>query len=94
MTRQEIEKEYKINEHGIICSPGKFEGEMLYAPYFYEIIMDGGADETDYPEGEDGSPVDTFFITPEDIKEFPELDGCTKIECFESEQGFFYTHCE
>ena len=92
MNRKEILEQYEVNEHGIICSPGKFEGEMLYAPYFYDMILDGGADETEYYDGEDGPPTDTFILTDEDKKEFPELKEYTKIECYESEQGFFYTH--
>ena len=94
MNRQEIESNYKINEHGIICSPGKFEGEMIYAPYFYDLIMEGGSSETDFPEGEDGPCVDIFYPTEEDVAEFPELEGCTRVECMESEQGFFYCYTE
>lgn len=66
--RKAIIDEYKVNEHGRITSPGKFEGEMLYAVYFYDAMLDGGSDET----WSDGS--DLFEITDEDRAIFPELE--------------------
>ncbi len=41
MTREEILRQYNINEHGVIQSPGKFEGEMLYMPHFWECHLNG-----------------------------------------------------
>ena len=41
MTRKEILKQYSINEDGVILSPGKFEGEMLYMPHFWEAYLNG-----------------------------------------------------
>ena len=29
-------------KNGIICNPGKFEGEKLSTPYFYDIYLNGG----------------------------------------------------
>ena len=43
MTRQDIENAYEVRD-GIICSPGKFEGEAVYAPYFWEAYLNGGED--------------------------------------------------
>ena len=40
MTRQEIESSYKI-ENGRIRSPGKFEGEMIYVPFYWNVFLDG-----------------------------------------------------
>lgn len=83
MTRQEIIKDYKVKS-GVILSPGKFEGEMLYAPYFYALLLLG--------EGEfDADTGDTSFdITKEDIEEFPELKGCDIVYLSEDEDGFVY----
>jgi len=32
---------YNWNSYGIITDPGKFEGEMLYIPYFWQVSLDG-----------------------------------------------------
>jgi hypothetical protein len=88
MTRQDILDNYDVNEHGIICSPGKFEGEMLYVPYFWDLGMNGCADED-----EDG--VWTFTIMNfGDRVFFPELGNAKVIRLEESEQGFVYSAVE
>jgi hypothetical protein len=88
MTRQEILDSFDVDEHGIIQSPGKFEGEMVYAPHYYSLIMDGCADETEYDD--DDTPIDYFDVSSEDTKEFPELKGVKRLVCFEDSSGFFY----
>lgn len=65
MTREEILKDYKV-KNGTIRSPGKFEGERVYVPYFWDCAMNGCADEDD-------GDILTFIITQEDLDEFPEL---------------------
>jgi hypothetical protein len=81
MNRKETLKEYKINRHGTIVSPGKFEGEPLYVPYFWN---DAVPDET--------FGASMFFgITDDDRKEFPEIGGHVYgLKLYESEQGFVY----
>jgi hypothetical protein len=81
LTREDIERDYDVDETGLIHSPGKFEGEMLYVPYFWEIFMVGGADE------DDGNVL-TFGITDDDRKLFPELGTTEKLYLEESDQGF------
>jgi len=39
MTREQITSEYNIDDNGIIRNPGKFEGEMLYVPYFWDAYQ-------------------------------------------------------
>ena len=75
---------YDIRD-GIIRSPGKFEGEPMYAPYFYDALLNGFADED-----EDG--VATFIITDEDRKLFPMLAEAKSVRLWESEQGFIHTY--
>jgi hypothetical protein len=87
MTRQDIEKEYKINSHGIIENPGKFEGCMLFVPYFYDIVMNGGQDDTVYI---DDVPEDIIYITKEDIAIFPELEGKKEIHLATDNDGFIH----
>ena len=82
MTRADIIAEYDVDTHGTIRSPGKFEGEPVYAPYFYDALMNGFADDDD--------GVASFNIDANDIKEFPELANVKRLRLWESEQGFVY----
>lgn len=82
MTRKQIETDYNVDEHGIIRSPGKFEAEMLYAPYFYDAMLNGESDPV--------NGVDYFELTAEDKVEFPELINVYGVALEESEQGFVY----
>jgi len=85
-----MEKEknvYETDDNGIIVSPGKFEGEPIYSPYFWDRVMNGESDHTFY----DGDhPVDVFRITYEEKKEFPELYDFTHVLINEDENGFVY----
>jgi len=87
-TRQDILKEFRISPRGTIQNPGKFEGEMLYAPYFYDVIMEGcGGDEFYLPQEE---RVYTVIVpTAEDKAEFHQLEDVIGVICFETDQGFF-----
>lgn len=42
-----------------VTSPGKFEGEPRFVPYFYDFYMDGCGEN--------------FVVDKEDVKRFPEL---------------------
>ena len=87
MTRQEIENDYKVR-NGIIVSPGKFEDEPIYAPYFYDAVMNGFQDDTNYA---DDTPIDVFYPTIEDAEMFPELGDCKELHIWTNEQGFIFT---
>ncbi len=92
MNRQEIYRSYDIHE-GIIRSPGKFEAEPIYAPYFWDLVLNGMSDEQevidDMNKGlEYGTLVDTFYIKLEDLEEFPELRNVHKIYVWEDSLGF------
>jgi hypothetical protein len=82
MTRQEIIEQYKVDANGIIRSPGKFEAEMLYAPYFYDVMLNGA---TDHVNG-----VDYVELDATDREQFPELGTAYGIALEESEQGFVH----
>jgi len=86
--RDKILSEYEVNGHGIITSPGKFEGEMLYMPYFYEMMLCGMDDAVVY----DGRQLlySVFEVFDEDLQLFPELEGRTEIRLAENDQGFIY----
>lgn len=81
MTRQEILMTNLVRENGIIYSPGKFEGEMLYVPYFYDQWNLGMATE-------DYGKVAFFEFEERDFREFPELNGFYGIALEETESGF------
>jgi hypothetical protein len=72
MTRKEIEQEYAVT-NGRIASPGKFEGEMVYVPFYWEA--------------NDGTVL-RFRVTPEDKIEFPELIRRRVVRLVEDGQGF------
>ena len=92
MTREEILAGYKVDKHNRIRSPGKFEGEPIYAPYFYELWCEGEGEDEYMSDGEDcGELIFTSFdVTEEDRAAFPELAGVNKIQLHESELGFVY----
>lgn len=87
MTRHDVLNSYDVNEYGIITSPGKFEGEMVYVPSLWDIVLGGMADEEYY---EEGILLADIHITSA-VDEFPELESGT-YTLWESEQGF--VHCE
>ena len=86
MTRQETFAAYNIDSNGFIQSLGKFESEMLYAPHFWEMRLDGMADELSYP---DGTTIYIVAIDDADRAEYPELPA-SAVACLleESAQGF------
>lgn len=49
-----------------IVTPGKFEGEPIFAPYFWECALDGMADWDD-------GKLYKFDITLKDREDWPEL---------------------
>jgi len=89
MTRQEILAIYRVDDTGRIISPGKFEGEPIFAPYFWNIGLQGFADS-------DNGKAYGFRINKDDEahKEFPELKKWLgrkrSLRLFESDTGFVY----
>lgn len=65
----------------IIFSPGKFEGEARYVPYYWEIYLNGFADA-------DENSVLRFKVTKEGRKLFPELKKRRMVSLVEDNQGF------
>jgi len=78
--REEIEKGYRVQD-GRIRSPGKFEGEMSYVPYFWGTFLDGGADD-------DTDDVLSFKVTPEERAAFPEIGDTKTVRLRERDDGF------
>ena len=73
---------YRLNQHKVITSPGKFEDEMYYLPFFYDLYLQG--DNT----GTTQEDVIYFHLTEDDKKQFPELEDENYLWFYHSEQGF------
>lgn len=86
-TRDELLEQYELNEAGLIRSPGKFEGEPIYVPYFWDKGLEGCADY-------DSGPVFGFEVDTSDLELFPELEGITVIALEESDSGFVCCNVE
>lgn len=80
MTREDILADYDV-VNGVIQSPGKFELEMLYTPYFWDMFLDGMADDDD-------GKVMRFDVTDQDREQFPELANVRSVFLWENDQGF------
>lgn len=80
MTRQEIERDYKLRD-GMIRTPGKFEGEMLYVPFYWDSGLMGCASH-------DVNGVWFFEILTDEKQMFPELADYYGIALEESDSGF------
>jgi hypothetical protein len=70
MDRNAIFASYEIDAGLIIQSPGKFEAESAWAPYFWETTLDGTADELSYP---DGGTLYVVSIDDADRAAWPEI---------------------
>ena len=91
ISRAQIEASYHIDpETSVICSPGKFEAEASYTPYFWETVLDGGAEHTIQAIGDD-YPTDLVRIDARDRSEYPELIGFYGIAIWSDEFGFVYS---
>lgn len=77
-----IRAEYTTDQHGRITQLGKFEGQMIYVPHFWDAYLNGCADRDD-------GTVLGFDITPEDRAAFPELPARKRtIRLRETDSGF------
>jgi hypothetical protein len=81
-TATEIRAQYTVDERGRITNPGKFEGQPIYVPYYWDSYLNGCADRDD-------GRVLGFDITPEDRALFPEIPSKRRtIKLEESDSGF------
>lgn len=84
MTRIETLANYNVKDNRIV-SPGKFEGEMIYAPHFYEDSLNGL-----WNTNRQG----VLYCVPSfaEHKEWPELKGKRFIHLYEDDLGFIHVH--
>lgn len=89
MKRADILAAYKVDDMGVIVSPGQFEATSIFTPHFWEATLDGTAEELDYMQDGAGQYVALVAIEPEDFAEFPEIPaGMAFAVVTQSEQGF------
>lgn len=81
-----LSMQYMIDSRGIIRSLGKFEDEHLSTAYYWNMSMDGCAEELSY---EDGSPtVYILEIEPDERGAFGFANDATHFAMTESDNGF------
>jgi len=84
MNREKIYEQYKV-KMGFIASPGKFEGEPVYAPYFYDISLYDCVEMYN----EDCFSEVIIKIKPEDREMFPEITAVAEyVSVQENGDGF------
>ena len=99
MTPQETRKAYRHDATGRITQPGKFEGEPIFAPYFWNLALEGIADRDN-----GHSFVFRFAFTGsgassqadrELLKDFPELKRWLgrKRALMLAEDSYGFVHC-
>jgi hypothetical protein len=92
MNRKDVIKRYETVYDRLggeyISSSGKYEGEQVYVPALWDATLDGCAEELAWQEDGCGEYVCLLELTPEDIKEWPELDGFKYASLAENSIGF------
>lgn len=79
--REKILAEFSIS-NGRIKNPGKFEGEPIYVPYFWEQYLNGFWDF-------ENSKAVGFHLTKEEKNLFPEIPKRKQvIKIKQTDQGF------
>jgi len=91
-----IRDEYEAYD-GIIVAPGKFEGEMLYVPFFWQMALNGAGDDY-YWDSKTGRLVDWFkldewaiMFPPTLIQSSLDPDEPSFLFLRETDQGFVKT---
>ena len=90
MSRNETLAAYTI-ENGIIVDSGKFEGEPIYTPEFYDACLDGCGEDLE-GDSPDGSFAILMEIEPADRIEYPELGEAKYVFICCDSQGFISTN--
>lgn len=91
MTREELEQAFGPTRAGVIVAPGKFEGEPIYVPYFWDLVLDGNSNDT---IDDDGNLYSEILISREDRERFPEIPEGSKIVLWEDSNGFVHHSVE
>lgn len=71
----------ELYDDGRVKSPGAFEMERRYVPYFWQLFLDDAADRDD-------GRVIGFDVTKYDKAVFPELKHRQTVKIYQDDQGF------
>ena len=83
-TKQCIERKYHVLD-GIIRTPGKFEGERVWVPYYWDLALEGEGEDV---LGDDGEVMATRFVVDSEESEAFGLECGAMVEVSEDSQGF------
>ena len=78
-----------IDQHGLICDPGKFEGEPRYVQYLWNVVLDGEGETVDDPDRPDAT-MDLITLTDDDKRRFPALSRFDQALLWADDNGFVY----
>jgi hypothetical protein len=88
-TREQVAADYKLNDAGVIVSPGKFEGEDWSTPAIYAMAMDGESSfNWEWTEGVESEDVFMIESGDEMHAHFGLADDVYAIGLFYSPNGF------
>lgn len=81
----------RIDKHGIIRNPGKFEGEHQDILYWHDLMMNGNGNDVPYDD-ESGDICATWFdVTEEDREKLSHPDKSFNFAVLSySDYGFVY----
>ncbi len=80
---------YTANKEGIITNPGKFEGELTVAAYFWEQANEGGATDEVFYSGDD-TQFSFFVFDKVDKVLYPAIKDDYGMSLYESDNGFVH----
>jgi|SRR4051812_12933393 hypothetical protein len=86
-TRNQVMSEYTVTD-GIIRDPGKFEAEPVYAPVYYDALLDGCGEDLAFMEDGCGEYAALVPVGDPDRIEFPELGSARYVLVSEGDTGF------
>ena len=69
----------------IVSRPGKFESCPRFAPYYYDMMLEGWCDDSC---GTDAIVYDMFRVKPPDTEKFSELKEGDCVYLSEDDNGF------
>lgn len=80
MNRELVFSMFQVDETGIIRTPGPFEGQNLYIPYFWYLHISGYREDVQ-------NGIITFQVRMEDRAQFPELANQDVVHLKQHENG-------
>lgn len=81
-TSNDVRRDFDVSPGGRITTPGMFEGEMVWVPFYWGVYLDGYADRDD---GE----ILGFDIAKGEHEAFPEMPKRKRtVRLYQRDDGF------